>query len=158
VVVFAVAGAPQSNVYRGEGFEQAIAAEAPQAKTIFIASTDVRHPFPLVEEKGLIWASRYPAQWFAPFIARTLGQDGAPGGIISRDALEATVGDLIAFAPDILFIDENPNPRYFSGRRLDYLDFWGNDTRFSRFLELYERRRAVDGFGVYVRRSGEAGE
>jgi hypothetical protein len=155
--VFVIAAVPQSSIYRGGPFEQAIAVEAPQARTIFIASTDVRHPFPLVEEKGLIWASRYPAQWFAPFIARTLGKDGAPGGSISREALEATVSDLLTFAPDIVFIDENPDQPYFSGPPLDYLEFWGQDGRFYSFWKGYEKRGEVDGFGVFVRRSDEEG-
>jgi hypothetical protein len=158
LLAFGLVCLPQSMAYRGGPFEQAIEAEAPEAKSIFIASTAVQHPFPLVEEKGLAWASRYPAQWFAPHIAKTLGADGAPGDHLSRGALEATISDLVRFVPDILFVDVGPSRSHFSGPPLDYLAFWEKDERFRSFWEGYEKRGEVEGFSVFVRRTGERGQ
>jgi hypothetical protein len=153
--VFAAAVPIQFVEYRGEPFEQAMATEAPEARSIFIASTGVFHPFPLVEEKGLVWASRFPSLWLAPFIATTLDESGTPTDFIGQFALEATVSDLISFAPDIVFIDERPEQPHFRGEPLDYIRFWTTDVRFPIPWKAYEKRGIAGGFGVYVR-SGPA--
>jgi hypothetical protein len=150
--VLVAAASTQFVEYRGGPFERAIAAEAPKARSIFIASTSNSHPFPLVEEQGLIWASRFPSQWFLPFTATTLDESGVPVDGVGQLALEATVSDLIAFAPDIVFIDERPERPDFRGEPLDYVDFWNKDVRFPIPWKAYERRGDADGFAVYVRR------
>ena len=156
--VFAAAAAKQFVPYRGEPFERAIAAEAPKARTIFIASTSSSHPFPLVEEQGFVWASRFPSQWLAPFAAMTRDETGAPNDSVGRFALDATVDDFIAFAPDIVFIDESPERPHFKGKPLDYVLFWSTDGRFARAWKGYERRGDTAGFGVYVKSDPAAEE
>ena len=150
--VFAAAASTQFVEYRGGPFERAIAAEAPQARSIFIASTSVAHAFPLIDQNGLVWASRFPSLWLAPFIATTLDESGVPVDGFGQFALEATVSDLINFAPDIVFIDERPEQPNFRGRPLDYVTFWNKDVRFPRAWKAYERRGDADGFSVYVKR------
>ncbi len=155
-IVLLTAGSKQSVEYRGQVFEEAIAAEAPGARSIFIASTSVFHAFPLVEEKRLVWASRFPAQWLAPYVATTLDANGGPGDSVGDLALKATVSDLISFAPDIVFVDENPEQLHFRGPPLDYIDFWSSDARFQNFWQSYEKRGVAGGFGVYVRNGMKA--
>jgi hypothetical protein len=150
--VLVAAASMQFAEYRGGPFERAIAAEAPKARSIFIASTSSSHPFPLVEEQGLVWASRFPSQWLVPFAATTLDESGVPFDGVGQFVLEATVSDLIAFAPDMVFIDERPERPDFRGDPLDYVDFWNKDVRFPVPWKAYERRGDADGFGVYVRR------
>jgi hypothetical protein len=150
--VLVAAASMQFVEYRGGPFERAIAAEAPKARSIFIASTSNSHPFPLVEEQGFIWASRFPSQWFLPFTATTLDESGVPVDGVGQLALEATVSDLIEFAPDIVFIDERPERPDFRGDPLDYVVFWNKDVRFPRAWRAYDRRGDADGFGIYVRR------
>ena len=152
VTVFAGAGSIQSPNYLGEPFERSIAAEAPDARSVFIASTSVFHGFPMVAERGFTWASRFPAQWLAPYVAATLDADGAPTDEIGRYAREATVGDLIDFEPDILFITESARQLYYKGQPLDYVAFWGGDPRFPQVWSAYEKRGLVGGFRVYLRR------
>jgi hypothetical protein len=149
--VLLAAMAMQFVEYRGGPFERAIAAEAPEARSIFIASTSSSHPFPLIEERGLVWASRFPSQWLLPFAATTLDDRGVPVDGVGQFALEATVSDIIAFAPDIVFIDERPERPDFRAQPLDYVSFWNKDVRFPIPWKAYEKRGVADGFGVYVR-------
>jgi len=151
LAVFAGVWSNQLAPYRGHLFEEAIAAQAPQARSILIASTEVADSFPLVNETGLVWASRFPSLWLSPHVAAKLDDEGGPADDIGRFALDAMVGDLIAFAPDIVFVDEADERAWYRSRPLDYLDFWENDPRFLRFWKAYERRGSTGGFGIYVR-------
>jgi hypothetical protein len=151
LAVFVGAWSSQVSPYGGQPFEEAIAAEAPNARTIYIASAEVAHPFPLVNHAGLVWASRFPALWLAPYIATKLDGEGGPDDDIARFALRATVDDLIAFEPDIVFVDEAPERPWYRGRPLDYVAFWSHDSRFRNFWQAYERRGMADNFAVYVR-------
>jgi len=151
LAVFVGAWPNQVSPYRGRLLEEAILSEAPDARTIFVASADVGDAFPLVNETGLVWASRFPALWLAPYIATKLDDAGGPDDDIARFALEATVDDLIAFEPDIVFVDEAPERPHYHEAPLDYLAFWDHDPRFFSFWKSYQRRGTAGGFGVYVR-------
>jgi uncharacterized membrane protein len=154
LAVFAGAWFNQSPAYSGRLLEQAIAAEAPSARTVFIASADVADSFPLVNETGLVWASRFPAQWLSPYVATKLDDRGGPDDDIARFALDATVGDLVGFEPDIVIIDEAPERPRYKTAPLDYVAFWQHDPRFRRFWQSYERRGTAGYFGIYVRDGG----
>lgn len=138
--------------YQGRAFERVIADEAPQARSFFIASTEAFQAFPLVEEKQLVWASRFPSQWLASHSSENLDKDGAPVDGIGSYLLESTVDDLIKFEPDIVFVNENSVRRNFTEEPLDYVEFWQTDRRFRSFWRGYRRLGVVKGFGVFVRR------
>lgn len=137
--------------YRGHGFADAIAAEGPDARVVLIASTDVADAFPLINETGLVWASRFPSLWLSPYVATKLDDEGGPNDDIARFMLKANVDDLIEYEPGIVFIDEAAERPWYRGKPLDYLDFWDKDGRFFAFWKRYERRGDVGDFAVYVR-------
>jgi len=151
LAVFIGTSPSQVSPYRGRLLEEAISSEVPDARTIFIASADVGHAFPLVNETGFLWASRFPALWLSPYVATKLDDEGRPNDDIARFALEATVDDLIAFEPDVVFIDEAPEQPHYDEAPLDYLAFWDHDPRFRRFWRDYMRRGTAGDFGIYVR-------
>jgi len=151
LAVFAMVCSNQTTPYGGRLFEEAIAVEAPQARSILIASTDVADAFPLVNQTGLVWASRFPSLWLSPYIAAKLDDEGGPADDIGRFALDAFVSDLIAFSPDIVFIDEAAERPWYRAPPLNYLDFWDHDGRFFGFWKAYERRGSTGDYGVYVR-------
>lgn len=151
LVVFAGTLSVQTVPYQGRSLERAIIAEAPKARSFFIASVDISHSFPLVEETGLIWASRYSSQWLAPYVANNLDEDGGPADDIGRTVIKSTYDDLKAFAPEIVFVNENPVRPRFTGPPLDHVKLWETDERLKFFWRnKYRRRGVVDGFGVYV--------
>ena len=151
VVVFAGIWSVQFIPYHGRLLARAITAEAPNARSIFIASADISHSFPLVEGTGLIWASRYSSQWLAPYVANNLDEDGGPADDIGRTVIKSTYDDLKRFAPEIVFVNENPVRPRFTGPPLDHVKLWETNERFKFFWRnKYRRRGVVDGFGVYV--------
>jgi hypothetical protein len=151
MAVLAGAGSNQIVTYRGHAFAESIAAEAPGARSVFIASSDVGQAFPLINETGLAWASRFPSLWLSPYVATKLDDEGGPNDDIARFMLKANVDDLIEYEPEIVFVDEAAERPWYRGKPLDYLDFWDNDGRFFAFWKRYERRGDVGDFAVYVR-------
>jgi|GEM_PF-2241532 len=129
-----------------------IAQYAPGARSIFIASTRVSHGFPFTLNRSLVWASLFPAQWLAPYVASKWQAGTLPSDDIVAYALNWTVSDLVAFHPDIIFIDESSKQLYVPGGRFDYLKFWANDPRFELLWKGYQRRASMNGFAVYTAR------
>lgn len=154
LAVFVVAWTNQVTPYRGRLLEEAISSEAPDARTIFIASAEVGDAFPLVNETGFVWGSRFPALWLSPYVATKLDDEGGPDDDIARFMLEATVSDLIDFEPDIVLVDEAAERAWYRGPPLDYLAFWDHDPRFRRLWRDYVRRGTASDFGIYVRATG----
>jgi hypothetical protein len=132
-------------------FAQAIAAHALEPRSVFIASTNVSHGFPLTIEHGLAWGSRFPAQWLAPYAAANLDAEGAPADDLSRFALQATIDDLIRFEPQLVIIDERTKQAYFRAAPLDFQRFWQNDPRFGHFWCNYQLRARERGFSFWER-------
>jgi len=149
-----LAGAVGSLSYNGAFFEASIDSLRIDARSFFIASTNVSHGFPLALERGLHWTSRFPTQWLAPYVA-----DSDPEDSIARFAREAVVEDLLAGKPDIVFIDRRPRQDYFKGPPLDFLSFWGGDPRFSCFWTQYRLAERRSGFDIWTRvASRESGD
>jgi hypothetical protein len=130
-------------------FIAGIEMSAPQAKSIFIASTRLSHGFPLVEERNLKWTSRLPTQWLAPYVASRWQDGPLPDDKIIKMALDVTVTDLITGQPDIIFIDQDPDQVYVPGGRFDYVKFWSQDPRFAAFWQGYEKHTGQNLFDVY---------
>jgi hypothetical protein len=124
----------------------------PNAKSIFIASTRLSHGFPLVEDKNLLWASRLPTQWLAPYVASKWSVGPLPDDKVISLALDTTVSDLVQGKPDIIFIDEDQGQVYVPGGKFDYVKFWSNDPRFATFWQGYEQRGNIESFAVFTRK------
>lgn len=144
----------QRQAYPDNGgiFDSGIARYAPKARSIFIASTQVSHGFPFTLNRNFVWASRFPTQWLTPYVASKWQAGTLPSDGIVAHALDWTVSDLVAFHPDIIFIDESSKQFYVPGGRFDYLEFWANDPRFELLWKGYERRASMNGFAVYTAR------
>jgi len=151
VVVLVSALSNQFVRYQGHPFEEAIMAEAPDARIVFIASTNVADSFPLVTENRLVWASRFPSLWFSPYVATKLDDKSGPSDDIARFVLDATISDLVEFKPDIVFVDQAPTRPAYREAPLDYLVFWDADPRFRGFWKSYEQRGSIGDFGIFVR-------
>jgi hypothetical protein len=150
MLVLGAALSRQVTDYRGAVFADAIEREAPDAHTIFIASNSVADAFPLVVEKDLVWASRFPRQWLLRFIEPTLSGTVMPDHPIVGFTINAVIADFTTHAPDIVFIEQPETAP--PGDAFDHLGFWQRDTRFDEIWASYEERTPVDGFKVFVRK------
>jgi hypothetical protein len=121
----------------------------PDARSFFIASTNVSSAFPLAIERQLQWTSRFPTQWLAPHVA-----EHGWNTPIAEMARRLVVDDLIEGRPDIVIIDTRPKQSYFKGAPLDFLAFWNTDPRFGPLWSEYRRVGNHFGFEVWVRESG----
>jgi len=151
-IVLALNYRPQPYVSQGAGVELLIDKYRPQARSIFIATTNVYKGFPLVTERGFVWASRFPAQWLAPYVGSKWQDGPLPGDAIVAYALDAAVGDLAQFRPDIVMVDVSRQQTYVPGGYFDYVKFWANDARFADVWKDYELRDTVRGYAVYTRK------
>lgn len=135
-------------------FQALIEQYAPNARSIFIANTQVAGAFPLVEQKRYAWASGLSAQWFAPYVKSRMD-----AGVDKEDPLvvyarEKTVSDLIKGKPDIIIVRVGADQPYVPGGTFDYVDFWSRDNRFAAFWKNYAFKVETRSFAVYVRQPG----
>lgn len=154
-VVLFLTWKPQIYFYAGQPFEDAIDRHKPGTKTVFIASANVFQPFPMVVKRGLVWASRFPAQWLIPHVSHHWpGTGPLPDDRIIRTALETAVSDLEKFRPEIVFIDRRSGQDYVKDGSFDFLAFYGQDPRFAGIWASYVKRGETAGFDVYVAEGG----
>jgi hypothetical protein len=156
IVAFAIAlfcFSSQTYVSRGPAFSAAIAQYRPDARSVFIASTNVSNGFPLAVQENLVWASRFPALWLVPYVADRWRDGPLPGDPVIAYALDALVTDLQKFHPDVIFINQSSTQDYIRGGTFDYLKFMNQDPRFAAIWNTYELRGQVGKFAVYVAKS-----
>ena len=125
---------------------------APNAKSVFIASTRLDDGFPLVQKHDLVWASRLPTQWLTPYVASKWQGTALPQDDIVSKALDWTVTDLQEMKPDIVMIDLNNDQVYVPGGKFNYIKFWQNDPRFQTLWAQYEYRETVRELAIYTLR------
>jgi hypothetical protein len=143
---------PQTYVNSYRSVSTLLANNAPNAKTIFIASTRLDDGFPFVQKHNLIWASRLPTQWLTPYVASKWQSGSLPQDDIVYKAMDWTVSDLITMKPDIVMIDISNDQAYVPGGSFDYIKFWQNDLRFSEIWSRYEYREKARDLAVYTLR------
>lgn len=145
---------PQTYPYPGTPFERMIDEYRPASRSVFIATTNVYKGFPLVLKRNLVWASRFPAQWLAPYVASKWRNGPLPDDRIIAFALGATIGDLVQFHPEIVIVDVSDEQDYVAGGHFDYLKFWAMDARFAAIWQDYELRGTESGYEIYTRKDG----
>lgn len=143
---------PQTYVNPYTSISTLLANNAPNAKSIFIASTRLDDGFPFVQKRNLMWASRLPTQWLTPYVASKWQSGSLPQDDIVNNAMEWTVSDLINMKPDIVMIDIGRDQAYVPGGSFDYVKFWQNDPRFSEVWHHYEYRETARDLAVYTLR------
>ncbi len=153
-IVFTLNYRPQIYPYPGTPFERMIDQYRPASRSVFIATTNVYKSFPLVLKRNLVWASRFPAQWLAPYVASKWRVGPLPDDAIVTYALDAAVGDLARFRPDIVIVDVSDEQAYVPGGHFGYLKFWAMDARFAAIWRDYEPRGTQDGYEIYTRKDG----
>lgn len=141
---------PQTYVNTYPTVSRLLANNAPNAKSIFIASTRLDDGFPFVQKHNLSWASRLPTQWLAPYVASKWQSGALPQDELIAKTLDWTITDLITLKPDIIMIDQSHDQAYVPGGKFDYVKFWQNDPRFQNFWAQYEYRETARELAVYT--------
>ena len=110
--------------------------------TVYAFTSRVLVGFPLVNEAGVRWASRFPAQWILPGALRHLAQpqtldaqteDGLR--LLERYAAGAVIEDLERSPPDLVIVDKDRD--YYGNLAFDSLAYFGRYPRFAAFWRPY---------------------
>lgn len=106
--------------------------------------------WPMVEEKGLVWPSRYVTFWMMPAVAhrQAAGEslDGALLDYVSQVRLE-TVEDFACNPPGLLIDDKTT----IDGVPFDLLAFFSQEPRFAALMAAYSVQDQVGPYTVYAR-------
>lgn len=106
---------PQSYNYINGPVERAIDRYDPAARSIFIASTSVLQPFPLVVRRPLAVDVALSGPVADPLCVLPLVRRALPDDPVVRQALENTVSDLTAGQPAAVFISIRTDEGYVRG-------------------------------------------
>lgn len=127
--------------------------------SVMVFSTEIGAGFPLVNYAGVAWASRYPSLWFLPafYPARPAagGRVYRPPdeqGKTERRLFDAVVDDFVARVPELVLVVSAVAEPGFPEGDFDYLQYYGQDPRFTRALERYERLATLQPYTLYRRR------
>ena len=156
IAVFAIvflSSTSQLYDYRGQFFSAAISQYRQDAKSVFIASTNLSNGFPLAVRDYLVWGSRFPTLWLIPYVADRWHGGPLPDDPIIAYALDALVTDLQKFRPDVVFINQSTTQDYIKTGTFDYLNFMDQDPQFKAIWSSYEFRGQAGKFTVYVTKS-----
>lgn len=141
---------PQTSSIDLEAMDFIMKTSAPEAKSLFVASTRMTDSFPYVQKRNLIWASRLPTQWLTPYVDQKWSGGELPKDDVVQKALDWTVTDLETFKPEIVMIDNTNTQIFVQGGHFEYLKFWANDPRFAAIWKNYKLTSTKYGFDVYV--------
>jgi hypothetical protein len=110
--------------------------------TIYAFTSYVSVGFPLVNEAGVRWASRFPTQWLLPGTLRHLShpeflnpQSEYRLRQLEHYAADAVIEDLERAPPDLVIVDKSNG--YFRDLKFDSLAYFGRYTRFAEFWQSY---------------------
>jgi len=140
--------------YLVPGMIEEVRAEKPQS--VFIATSNVFLPFPMVTEDKLGWPSRYPTQWLLPYAAdmEKRQREGKAVDSFAEQTIafarSTAVDDLISDPPQLVIVDDRKEKPYFSGP-FDYLAFYDKDPRFKDFWSDYVLDRKRGDWSFYRR-------
>lgn len=130
-------------------------------ETSFVVWTSVMWmSFPLANESGATWASRYPSQWLIPGAILKLSSSPCAGRepdscSSARTVLEYArrtgVDDLIKYKPETVFVDNQNRKVGFGDVNFDYIAFFGDDPRFMEQWAHYEKKAVLPKVDVWIR-------
>ncbi len=122
--------------------------------TILIMSATLHDGFPLINDTGLKWASRFSSLWFTPGLQkmRMEGETGKRIDEIETFTHEAVAEDITRFKPQIVFVRTSRQMLHFEGiegydfvqdfsRNTEFANEWANYTKVDQneFWDIYRR-------------------
>jgi hypothetical protein len=126
--------------------------------SIYFFSSHVRAGFPMTVYAEVEWASRFPALWLLPEIARSrlaAVHDTNTEFLaeIDRFTTDAVIADFTASLPELVFVDVRPRKPWYGDIDFDFIAHFSADLRFATLWARYERIGGEQGVEIYRRRS-----
>jgi hypothetical protein len=138
----------------------AVRRHMPPGGSLYAFSYTIGSSFPLVNYSGVRWASRFPHLWIIE--AAYQDQLHAPGPLrfhtpaemdrAERYLNDAVYEDLSRNRPDVLMVLKHARDTVGNSlRRVDYLAYFGRDSRIAEALSRYRLAEEVGQYLLYVR-------
>lgn len=139
--------------------------ERAREKPIFVFSTSLTPAFPVINYSHARWPWRFSSLWFLPgFYEQARNVAGGVFSYHSRaqmDTLEkqffdGVLEDLIANHPVLMVRDTSAWHQGFGRTRFDFLEYYGQDQRFSRFIAQYVDQVRIGQYLIMEKQKGIA--
>ncbi|HEY9507426.1 MAG TPA: hypothetical protein VIQ27_15760 [Gemmatimonadales bacterium] len=143
----------------------AVRRHVPAGGSLYVFSYTIGSSFPLVNESGVRWASRFPHLWIieaayhdqlnrAPPLRWHTAAEMKPA---ERYLNDAVAKDLARYRPDVVMVLRHARDLPENSlRRIDYLGYFRRDPRIAEQLGLYRWAEGVGQYDLYVRVASEA--
>ena len=121
----------------------ALTADLPPGASVMAFSSRATFIWPMVEERGLLWSSRYYTFWMLPAIARdrASGRHSPELARLAKAVQAATLEDLRCNPPARILVHdamrEDRDRALFGQKNFDYLDFFREDPGIAEMLTHY---------------------
>ncbi|MCB4820569.1 hypothetical protein [Roseicella aerolata] len=113
------------------------------ARSYLAFSSSLELGFPIVNQTGVVWASRFPSTW-ALYKAHSHSPDDESAKNVSRPVVRWFIEDFTAVCPDIVAVDTRD--------RMDYLStLQGFDAGFAQDWDAYRLMSSFEGIRIYGR-------
>ena len=141
-------GDPVSAAERGFPFLQVLAAQPP-GTPVWVMSVSIEPTWPVVEERHLFWASRFPHLWMLPAILKTsAGLPGLPKHLsaeqvqrLSSEQRRFATEDLQRWQPVLVLVEQCQNPNVYcqdlSPHTYNLLTWFQQDAQFAALWKTY---------------------
>ena len=145
-------------VYGDQAEAGAIVEGRPEARSLYVFSSNVWATYPWVLESHVESVSRYPCHWLLPgfLLARAAGRDSPRLREIEAYMRESVLEDFTRHSPDLVFVDARPRKSHFEEIPFDYLAFFSSDPRFAALWRGYSRIGRTEDYLVFARETKTA--
>jgi putative flippase GtrA len=128
--------------------------DAPPGSPVLMLTPNPSRIWPMVEEQGHVWPSRYFGFWVVSAIAKEerLRGAGHPTPALTRVAaiVQAdTVNDILCHPPSLILVDDMSRSQ---GGPFDLVAFFSENETFRKIFSNYERGAVAGPFTAYVKR------
>ncbi len=128
---------------------------------ILVLSTGIAPAFPVVNDTGTVWSSRFAHLWPIPGLYRDVPADADPFpyhslarcGPDERFLFNAVVEDFRRYRPVVVLVGRASKPQLgLRNSRFNLVEYFSQDARFREIWQDYRRAgRISDGYRVFLR-------
>ncbi|MFZ5609321.1 MAG: hypothetical protein ACOY99_06905 [Pseudomonadota bacterium] len=158
LLLFAGQGGAYSNPFKA-AMRQAMGGAKP-GDVVMVFSAHASLAWPMVDNAGFIWPSRYFTFWMLPAIARGTSPEKSPDpGMrsladrfqeLARSVRAQTRKDLFCHPPRLIIVDDGGRGGAAPGGGFSIFEFFKQDPGLKSLFSHYRRTGTVDRFTTYV--------
>lgn len=129
----------------------ALLSDTEPGQSVLVLTAHPSHAWPMIDERGYIWPSRYYAFWMVDAINRQIKEKGglSPDMKALADLIRRqTVVDVDCHPPQLILVDDF---RHSLAANFDILRFFGENAGFAAIFQHYRRLETKGDFTSYAK-------